>query len=242
MSGMRLALWYDLRDIVDRGTVVPAYSCCEFLGPLPNGALLLSTPEMIPNTGSGMKRSSVLAAVVPDTGGVADSVGAFSGGRYLPGGAPGGRPGGFHFQPSFNVAVGDGGYFVTQGDSYSIGAYDANGLLVRIIRLAREPRPVTNDVKSAYEDQRREEIMAYGDRLEESPEEAMRRALSAPYPSHLPTFEWLHVDAEGNIWAGQESQAAGDDGNESDMNEFFVFGADGRHLGVATPLVTCCLT
>ena len=101
---MRLSQWYDVLDIVERGSMQVAFSCCEFRVPLPTGAVLLSTPEMIPNTGSGMKRSTVLVALVPDTGGVADSVGAFNGGRYLPGQGPGGLPSGFHFQPSFSVA------------------------------------------------------------------------------------------------------------------------------------------
>lgn len=228
MPGMRLALWYDLRDIVDRGILLPAYSCCEFLGPLPAGALLLSTPEMIPNAGTGTRRSSVLVAVVPDTGGVADSVGVFDGGRYRPGAAPGGRPGGFHFQPSFAVAVGDHGYLATEGDSYSIEAYDANGHLARIIRLARDPRPVTDEVKAVYEQEIRDRFREAGDRVEGgSPEELIQRALSAPYPPHLPTFEWLHVDPEGNIWAGQRRYGAPDD-----MTDFFVFAKDGRYLGI----------
>ncbi len=228
MPTMRLSLWYDLRDIVDRGVLRPAYSCCDFLGPLPAGALLLSTPEMIPNTGTGMKRSSVLVAVVPDTGGVADSVGVFDGGRYEPGGAPGGGPAGFHFQPSLAVAVGDQGYLATEGDSYSIEAYDANGRLARIIRLAGDPRPITDDVMAAHHAELREEVMGAGDRLEGgSPAEVIRRALSVPYPRHLPTFEWLHVDPEGNIWAGQRRY----DG-DSDMNEAFVFAGDGRYLGI----------
>ena len=227
---MRLSQWYDLRDIVDRGIVRSAGNCCEFLGPLPTGALLLSTPEMIPNTGSGMKRSSIITAVVPDTGGVADSVGVFDGGRYRPGRGPRGGPSGVHFQPSFNLAVGPDGYFATEGDSYSIGAYDESGRLRRIIRLAREPRPITEAVKAVYEDELREAIVAAaaGDQLEGgSPDEAIERRLSIPYPPHLPTFESLHVDPDGNIWAGQERYGADDD-----TDEFFVFAADGRYLGI----------
>ena len=222
MAGMRLSLWYDLRDIVERGILLAEYGCCEFLGPLPTGALLLSTPQMIPNSGTGTKRGSVLVAVVPDTGGVADSLGVFNAGRYRPGAAPGGGPGGFHFQPSFAAAVGRGGYLVADGDSYSIEAYDASGRLSRIIRLGREPRPVTDEVKVVYEAELREELLESGD-----PEEAIRGALSVPYPPNLPTFEWLHVDPEGNIWAGQRRYGAG-----GDMHEFFVFAGDGRYLGI----------
>ena len=124
--------------------------------------------------------------------------------------------------------MGPDGFLVTEGDSYSIEAFDANGRPSRIIRLAREPRPVTDEVKAVYEAELREELLGSGDRLEGgSPEEAIRRALSVPYPPHLPTFEWLHVDPEGNIWAGQRRYGAGDD-----MDEFFVFAGDGRSLGI----------
>ena len=224
---MRLSQWYDMRDMLDRDVIRPATTCCEFLGPLPTGALLLSTPEMIPNTGSGMKRSAVLVAVVPEYGRVADSVGAFDGGRYLPGEGPRGGPAGFHFQPSPSIAIGPGGYFATEGDSYSIGSHDEGGRLRGIIRIAREPRPVTDEVREVYEDAVRERIRGY-DRVEGgSPDELIAQELAAPYPPHLPTFESLHLDPEGNIWAVRRPYGAGDD-----TEEFFVFAADGRHLGI----------
>ena len=225
---MQLSQWYDVLDMVERRTMQAAFSCCEFRTPLPTGAVLLSTPEMIPNTGSGMKRSTVLLALVPDTGGVADSVGALKGGRYLPGQGPGGLPAGFHFQSSPQIAMGPEGFFVTEGDSYSIRAYDASGRSIGIIRLAREPRPITDEVRAANENEIRDRILGFGDRLEGgSPEEVIERVLSAPYPLHLPTFEFLHVDPEGNIWAGQRRYGTGDD-----MTDFFVFAGDGRYLGI----------
>lgn len=225
---MRLSQWYDLRDMVERQTPRAAFGCCQFRVPLPTGNVLLSTPEMIPNTGIGMKRSSVLLALVPDTGGVADSVGLLNGGRWLPGERPGRVPSALHFQPSPSIAMGAEGYFATEGDSYSIGAYDEGGRLRRIIRLAREPRPITGEIRAANEDEIRERIQGYGNRLEGgSPEQVIEQMLSVPYPPHLPTFESLHVDPEGNIWAGQRRYGADDE-----ADEFFVFAADGRHLGI----------
>ncbi len=225
---MQLSQWYDLRDLVERNAIRAAFSCCVFRTPLPAGAVLLSTPEMIPNTGSGMKRSTVLLALVPDTGGVADSVGVINGGRYLPGQGPGELPSGFHFQPSPRIAMGPEGFFVTEGDSYSIGAYGASGQPIGIIRLARETRAVTDEVRASNENEIRDRILGFGDRLEGgSPDEVIERVLSAPYPPHLPTFESLHVDPEGNIWAGQRRYGTGDD-----MNDLFVFAKDGRYLGI----------
>lgn len=80
-----------------------------------------------------------------------------------------------------------------------------------------------------------------------SPEELLKMFLAGPHPSLLPTFFQLLVDPEGNLWAGQRPYGTRADGRgadtraadtrgagspASDMNEFFVFGADGRHLGV----------
>ena len=52
----------------------------------------------------------------------------------------GGSRTGYQFQPWFNMAAGSKGYYATQGDSYSINAYDPEGHLVRIIRLAGRTR------------------------------------------------------------------------------------------------------
>jgi len=216
--------------------VIPGESCCRLWGSLHTGAFLLSYPQMIPNEGSGTRRASVTAAIMPDSGGAAESVGVFGGMTYQLG-LQGSRSR-FQFPPWFNMTPGPDGYFATQGDAYSIDAYDHGGSLKRIIRLAREPRLVTDEVKAAYEAELWARIMAPGALIEaDSPEEMLDMLLAGPYPSHLPTFFQLLVDPEGNIWAGQRRYGTGPDGRDNDdpvpnIHEFFVFGADGRHLGV----------
>ena len=142
---MRLSFVTELRKRREEGdrSWSPAESCCNLWGPLPTGAFLLSYPEMIPAMGSGTKKGSVTAAITPDSGGAAETVGVFEGGTYQLGLQ--GRPSRFQFLPQFNMAAGLDGYFATEGDEYSINAYDTSGRLLRIIRLAREPRPVTDE-------------------------------------------------------------------------------------------------
>ena len=206
-------------------SVTPAESCCRLWGPLSTGAFLLSHPEMIPQTGTGAKRAMVTAAVNPASDGAAENVGDFGGGTYQLGLRD--RPTRFHFQPRFTMAPGPDGYFTTEADSYSINEYDTERRLRRIIRLAREPRPVTDEIKAAYEERTREMIMAPGALIEGgSPEEVLEMMLAGPYPSHLPTYLRLFVDPEGNLWARHYPY-----GTEDDRNEYFVFAADGRHLG-----------
>ena len=205
-------------------------SCCRPWGPLSTGAFLVSYPEMIPTLGSGTVTGSVWVAVTPDSGGAARLVGTFEGRRYRLGVLE--YPARLQFSPWFNMAVGPDGFFATEGSSYSIGEYDTNGRLRRIMRLAREPRPVTGEVKAAYEAGLRERIMERG-QLDggRTVEEFLEELLAGPYPSHLPTFFPLVVDAGGNIWAGHRPFGADANGRASDRNEFIVFRADGRHLG-----------
>ena len=230
---MRVSFATDLRSLLSEGelSMTPAESCCRMWGPLANGAFLLSYPEMIPETGSGTRRGTVSAAITPDSGGAPVAAGEFEGRRRRYG--VGGSRTGYQFQPWFNMAAGRKGYYATQGDSYSINAYDPEGHLVRIIRLAREPRPVTDEVKAAHKERLSERILAPGAPLEGgSPEKILEGMLSRPYPSHLPTFFQLLTDPEGNLWAGQRRYGTSADAQGPDVIEHFVFGSDGRHLGV----------
>lgn len=198
----------------------PVRTCCTLWGPLPDGVFLGSYSEMLPYSGSGTMRSSVMAAITPDSGGTPVPAGIFKGGLYnrVEGGLTE-----LQFQFRFSMAVGPDGYFVTEGDSYSFNAYDAGGRLRRIIRLAREPRPITDDIRAAHEARLREQT---------SPDdEWFRRELSKPYPAHLPAFESLHADTEGNLWARQRRYGADEVRVGAEMYEFYIFGADGRHLG-----------
>lgn len=220
-----------LRDLLAEGSVIPAESCCRFWAPLSTGAFLVSYPEMIPTTGSGMQRGTVSVAIIPDSGGAAESVGDFRGGRYQPGAAR--TPAVYQFPLWFNMAAGLDGYFVTEGDTYSISEYDTSGRLRRIIRLARGPRSVTDEVKAGHEAWLREWVLAPGAPIEGgSPEQVLQGMLDEPYPATLPAFFRLHADPHGNLWAVQRRYGAGGDGRSSGMLDYFVFGPEGRHLGV----------
>lgn len=200
----------------------PVNTCCTLWGALPNGAFLGSYSEMLPYPGTGTTRATVMAAITPESGSPPEATGVFLGGQYLY--EPEGGVSDLQFQYRFSMAVGPDGYFVTEGDAYSINAYDVSGRLRRIIRLDREPRPVTGEVRAAHEAWLHEETSPEN-------EEWLRRRLSVPYPTHLPAFEWLHADAEGNIWARHRRYGADDGTAGAGMYEFFIFGADGRYLG-----------
>ena len=205
-------------------SATPVLTCCTLWGPLPNGALLGSYSDMVSMAGSGTRRGSVMAAIVPAEGGVPEPAGLFEGGQYHVDSE--GRLSELQFQVRFSMTVGPDGHFVTEGDAYSIEAYDSDGSLRRIIRLARGPRPVTDEVKADHEARLRAQFTSPEN------EEWLRRKLAVPYPSHLPAFDRLHADPEGNVWARQQRFGAEDGIAGATTHEFFVFGADGRFFGV----------
>ena len=107
----------DILDVAE-GSATPAHSCCTLRGPLATGAFLLSYPEMMPNRGRGTQRGLVTAAIIPDSGGVAKSVGVFRGGAYQLG-MQGSRRS-FQFQSWLSMAAGLDGYFAAcEGSSGS---------------------------------------------------------------------------------------------------------------------------
>lgn len=205
-------------------SAIPMGTCCTLWGPLPNGALLGSYSDMVSRAGGGTRQGSVMAAIVPASGGAPEPAGLFKGGQYHVDGE--GDLWELQFQVRFSMTVGPDGYFATEGDAYSIEAYDSDGSLRRIIRLARGPRPVTDEVKADHEARLRAQFTSPEN------EEWLRRKLAVPYPSHLPAFDRLHADPEGNVWARQHRFGAEDGIAGATTHEFFVFGADGRYLGM----------
>ena len=221
---MWLVFRYDRPSLGFDPSASAAGSCCTLWGPLPNGALLGSYSDVVPMAGSGTRRGSVMAAIVPAPGGTPEPAGLFEGGQYHVDGE--GDLWELQFQVRVSMAVGPDGYFATEGDAYSIEAYDSDGTLRRIIRLARGPRPVTDEVRADHEARLRAQFSSPEN------EEYLRRRLAVPYPSHLPAFDRLHADAEGNVWARQQRFGAEDGIAGATTHEFFVFGADGRFLGM----------
>lgn len=101
---------------------------------------------------------------------------------------------GVPFTTSPSAAVGEQGSFVTGGDTPDVRAFDNSGRLIRILRLVEAPRPVTEeDVEGAIDS-----LVA---RFSTGRSEARRAYESMNIPRHWPTFESVHVDRLGWIWA-----------------------------------------
>lgn len=135
------------------------------------------------------------------------------------------RPGGFSigslpFSPTGTAAV--GGDNIVLGDShrYEFRVHAANGDLVRIVRLAREPEPIDRAVFDSIRDARLDRVSA--------DERARMQALfdAGSERKTMPAFSSFKVDREGNIWVFERPQTADEPRRRA------VFNASGVYLGV----------
>ena len=128
-----------------------------------------------------------------------------------------------------SIALPDGRIAVLDAQAVQVRVYSPQG-----VHLADwGGKGDTDEVRAAHEVWLRKSIMAPTMTVGGgSREQVLRWVLDLPYPATLPTFHKLLVDPDGNIWAAQRRYAADDEKWEFGMLDYFVFGPDGRHLGV----------
>jgi hypothetical protein len=127
-------------------------------------------------------------------------------GRYPLGEQPGmgrGRRRAYHFGHRLQFALARDRIYMGWSQAYEIGEYTADGKLLRLIRRAYQPQPVTDEVKAQFRQDYEALVRAEeGDRV--TPEQ-MTRYLAfvddADYPVSLPAYSALRVDPDGNLWA-----------------------------------------
>lgn len=120
-----------------------------------------------------------------------------------------------------HVAVAGTRLLIADAARYELAEHGADGRLVRLVRRAAQPEPVTDVDRAAWAEQRQGSA---GDRFRQ-----MREGLAAatPFPEHKSWFAGVRLDAEGNAWV--QRHAAPGAGTPWD-----VFDAEGRLLGTVT--------
>ena len=116
--------------------------------------------------------------------------------------------------------------FLGSSERFQVDVYDAQGRLVRIIRLAIPERPVTDELRSAYVDaeiaRRRTATMNREERFNEA--DARKQLQSQPFPPTAPAFDRLLATTEGGLWVRQFALPGTEDG----PRRWILFGPDGR--------------
>ena len=191
-----------------------------------DGTVLARSPLIFAGGfGDGISRKPEVFHTYSNTGELADSLGEFPGpDQFIRTGGGGGNRFIAVATPPFGrrpvQAVHGTQFFFGSSDSYEIGCYEHTGELIRLIRLDKQNRPVTQQDLERFIELRLEEIDEG-----ESRQEARQRLADMPVAETMPAYEDLAVDAAGNIWA-QEYQL--EDDTES---EWIVFDGTGRMLG-----------
>ena len=131
---------------------------------------------------------------------------------------------GLIFGKSLVLGYGQGRLYLGTNQSYEIAEYDTLAQLRRLIRLERQPEPVTADHIARAESSRLADA-------ESDAERASARALmdQMEFPSTMPFYNSMLVDSEGNLWVRRYAYF-------STAGTWDLFDPEGQLLGeVLTP-------
>jgi len=103
---------------------------------------------------------------------------------------------GLPFTPVTTATAGRNGVWLGTGEHWEVRLYDLDGALVRLVRADAEPRPVTPELRGAYEE---EEV---ADASTGNEARQIRELLAEmPFPAYMPPYQLLVTDALGYLWA-----------------------------------------
>lgn len=124
------------------------------------------------------------------------------------------------FHRAADILARDSSIWVAPNDDYTVRVHNADGRLVRLIRVQQAPVPVTSDHVASYK-------AAFYARYPNADRAEFERSFAAsPTPETLPAYEGIDVDRGGNLWV-HAYPLPGSTGPDSVR----VFGTDGRWLG-----------
>ncbi|HEU4631731.1 MAG TPA: 6-bladed beta-propeller [Gemmatimonadaceae bacterium] len=136
------------------------------------------------------------------------------------------------FGKASRVAVDGDGFWFGSADRYELARYTADGRLVRLVRRAVEPLPVTPEDAEA---RKRKELDRTMSGIPAGMEARFRRMTeekwaNATLPPTFPAHGDLHIDPAGRLWVQETTRPA------DPIPRWSAFDADGRYLGtVALP-------
>ena len=132
------------------------------------------------------------------------------------------------FTTAASVAAGKSSLWYTDGRHFELREYSLTGKLVRVVRLRREPTPVSNEAIEAYREGMRNEMRTMP--VRDSAVRARRVAHNESvlrwltFPKAKPAWMSLLVARTGDIWARQY-------GDATQVQRWEVFDSDARFRG-----------
>lgn len=141
------------------------------------------------------------------------------------------------FAPSTVRAVGDSLLYYGEADRFELGVYDPEGRLLRLIRRAWDPTPVT-DVEVGYAREWYLDLLATSPEIDDELLERLAREFDGGrFAETLPAFSAALVDDAGYLWVEEFRWLSPQDPHPANPpSRWSVFDPTGRWLGqVTTP-------
>lgn len=197
------------------------------IGRFPDGSWLANRGFVFRPGGDGSEvvRDTLPLLLFGPDGALRDSIGRFPGTEFYVK-AEGGSAfaSSLPYGRSTETAMAGAGFYAGHNERYDITRYSAAGAPQLIIRLARDPAPLTDADIEAHKAER----LAQAEPGWRAQLERLYRDI--PFHSSLPAFADLVTDADGFLWVLDYTRAG------DDTRRWTVFGTDGRALGsVETP-------
>jgi hypothetical protein len=126
------------------------------------------------------------------------------------------------FSPNSSAAWSGSHMFAGDSKAFDIHAFDRDGTLSHIVRMATEPKPVTEEMKAAYRASYIERVSA-DPRAAANMERYERMMAELAWAPTLPAWRQLAGDEAGNLWVSDYSAYAV-------TADWKVFTPDGRWL------------
>jgi hypothetical protein len=123
-----------------------------------------------------------------------------------------------------SILLGDSSVYVALGDTHEIVEYNQAGSVIRRIRWSASAAPVTEEERSAFEEELLDSLPAERLRITES---LIRRI---EYPERMPAYDKVLIDPSGHLWVEEYHW------RRDDPATWLVFSPGGQVLGaVAMP-------
>jgi hypothetical protein len=100
------------------------------------------------------------------------------------------------FDPQPSAAAGPGAFYLSDGATAAVRVHGSDGRLVRVLRVARDPEPVTSADLDRFVNVQVQAIRDPGQRSE-----WRTRYSRMPVPATRPAYQSLLVDDDGHVWA-----------------------------------------
>lgn len=211
--------------------IIPTSGAYRAIAPFADGTMLARVGGA-PRIGGPATRDSVLYVRLAADGTLRDTVGTFVGDEVQVSQSGSGQNmmiaiGPPPFGKSARVVVDDDGFWFGGGDRYELARYTADGRLVRLVRRAVKPLPVTPEDAEA---QKARELERSADGAPAAMAAQFRRMTEDKWanvtlPPTFPAHGELRVDPSGRLWVQETTRPA------DATPRWSAFDADGRLLG-----------